>query len=52
MSLTQYCLLTGLLRSKASRELRQWEQAPSQSGIRGVGKGVFKRWTAARGEDE
>ena len=44
MSLTQYCALTGLLKDKASRELRQWEREPEVSGIRAVGKGVTKKW--------
>lgn len=47
MTLSRYCILTGLLKDKASRELRRWEQSPAESGILGKGRGVFKRWVAA-----
>lgn len=47
MSLTHYCALTGLLKDKASRELRRWEQSPHETGIRALGRGPAKRWTAA-----
>lgn len=45
MSLWQYCALTGLLKNKASRELRRWEEQPEVTGIRGTGHGISKRWT-------
>lgn len=44
MALWQYCALTGLLKNKASRELRRWEAQPEVTGIRGVGKKAMKRW--------
>lgn len=47
MSLTHYCALTGLLKDKASRELRRWEKSPHETGIRALGRGPAKRWTAA-----
>ena len=47
MSLICYCALTGLLKDKASRELRRWEQSPHETGIRALGRGPAKRWTAA-----
>ncbi len=43
MALWQYCALTGLLKSTASRELRRWEDDPA-TGICGTGRGIGKRW--------
>ena len=43
MALWQYCALTGLLKNKASRELRRWEADPA-TGICGTGHGISKRW--------
>lgn len=46
MDLAQYCALTGLLKDKASRELRRWEQTPRETGIRGAGRRASKHWVA------
>lgn len=43
MALWQYCGITGLLKNKASRELRRWEADPA-TGICGTGHGISKRW--------
>lgn len=51
MSLLQYQALTGLLKDKASRELRRWERSPHETGIRGQGRGAGKRWVAAAAEE-
>lgn len=47
IDLTRYCILTGLLKDKASRELRRWANQPAQTGIRSVGRGATKHWLAA-----
>ena len=44
MLLWQYCQLTGLLKDKASRELRRWTERREETGITSTGRGPVKAW--------
>ena len=44
MTLEQYCQLTGLLKAKASRELKGWTEHRDETGITTQGRGPAKAW--------
>lgn len=47
LTVSQYCLLTGLLRNTAAKELKQWA-AQEDSGIRVQGRGTHKVYVGAK----